>query len=114
MIPIDELRKSIELINNEIDELKIQLENITGDLSQYHDDIIGVIDYLRDFSKLYNDLKKDEKIEYIKTIVDKLYLFNKEVKFEFKKPFKDLLKAIKLERVTPLGVTRNGWLTVFQ
>ena len=53
LIPKSELKSSVEKINVEIQNFKHQTENMTEDLSECHDDVLEVIDYLRDFSRFY-------------------------------------------------------------
>jgi hypothetical protein len=52
----------------------------------------------------YLDLTIPEKIEYIKTIVSRIIINPHGIQFEFKKPFKDILKvSSEIKKATIVG-----------
>ena len=113
-IPKEELKTVILQINEDIEILNGRITDVTEDISDYHDDVLGVIDYLRQFPELYQSekLTDEEKIEYIKCIVDRVYYDGETVRFEFKKPFSDLLiVAETMNKIAPANFRRGlSWV----
>lgn len=97
VIPKDELLERVTIINNEIKQTEEALLTITDDITEYHDDVIDIIDYLKNFNELYDQLDEREKVQYLKCIIKKVYLDGEEIKLEFKAPFAHLLneKTVK-------------------
>ncbi len=91
----------INQVKNDILRLREQLDNLDLDLSKYEYRLIEVIDYLRNFSKMYGEDDDAGKVELLRTVASGIYLNREtcEVEILWKKPFSFLMKKDVIQAV---------------
>lgn len=107
IIPKEELTERVTAINKELANQQNILETLTDDLTIYNDEVTKIIDFLKNFNDLYDQLTEKERMDYVRCIVDKAYLDGEKIKFEFKKPFQHLLNEKTIKEMQNLGAC-NG------